>query len=238
CTSWNSMAWGDDSWLVVEAESRGKVGADMRLVIRQHVHQELRDKQVDHDDQNRGGHYGLRGGPAYSLRASAGRHSIEATRGGDDEAEQERLDQPHEDILKHQRLPGVAPVLAGVEGQKNFGKNNMKTVETTRGATSFFMGSVPKARMASICSVTTMDPSSLAIPDAFRPATIKPVSTGPNSRTMESDTNWPISVIEPNRCNVFALCTASTAPVKKPVRTTMGRDPTPIRSACWTISAK
>ena len=51
----------------------------------------------------------------------------------------------------------------------------MKTVDTMRGVTSFFTGSVPKARMASICSVTTMEPSSLAIPDAFRPATIRPV---------------------------------------------------------------
>src|ERR1035437_4694386 len=109
------MAWGDDSWLVVEAESRGKVGADMRLVIRQHVHQEWRDKQVDHDDQNRGGHYGLRGGPAYSLRASAGRHSIEATHGGDDEAEQERLDEPHEDILK-KKNPAHAVLLFDMGG--------------------------------------------------------------------------------------------------------------------------
>ncbi len=43
--------------------------------------------------------------------------------------------------------------------------------------------------MASICSVTFMDPSSLAIPLELRPATIKPVSTGPSSRTMESETS-------------------------------------------------
>ena len=34
----------------------------------------------------------------------------------------------------------------------------MKTVETTRGVISFFAGSVPRARMASICSVTTIEP--------------------------------------------------------------------------------
>ena len=78
-------------------------------------------------------------------------------------------------------------------------KNNMNTVAVTRGVTSFFIGSVPSARMASICSVTTIDPNSLAIPEEFRPATIKPVSTGPSSRTMEVETSWPIRVIEPNR---------------------------------------
>ena len=37
------------------------------------------------------------------------------------EPEQQRLDQPHEYVLKHQRLPGIAPILAGVEVQQNFG---------------------------------------------------------------------------------------------------------------------
>ena len=37
--------------------------------------------------------------------------------------------------------------------------------------------------MASICSVTRMEPSSLAMPLALRPATSSAVSTGPSSRT-------------------------------------------------------
>ncbi len=49
--------------------------------------------------------------------------------------------------------------------------------------TSFWMGSVPSARMASICSLTFMEPSSLAMPEALRPATSSAVSTGPSSRT-------------------------------------------------------
>ena len=48
-----------------------------------------------------------------------------------------------------------------------------KAVAISRGVTSFCMGSVPSARMASICSVTFIDPSSLAMPLAFRPATSK-----------------------------------------------------------------
>src|ERR1700733_6876506 len=51
--------------------------------------------------------------------------------------------------------------------------------------------------MASICSVTFIDPSSLAIPDAFRPATSNAVSTGPNSRTSVIATIWPTCPVAP-----------------------------------------
>ncbi len=46
----NSMANADDSLVAEAAESRGKVGADMRLLERQYVHKELSDKQIKHDD--------------------------------------------------------------------------------------------------------------------------------------------------------------------------------------------
>ena len=88
----------------------------------------------------------------------------------------------------------------------------MKTVETTRGVISFFAGSVPRARMASICSVTTIEPSSLAIPDEFLPATIRPVNTGPNSRTMPTETNWPSRESEPNRCSVVIVVQSQNRP--------------------------
>ena len=40
----------------------------------------------------------------------------------------------------------------------------MATVQaTTRGQTSFFTGSAPRARMASICSVTFIEPSSAVV---------------------------------------------------------------------------
>ena len=105
-------------------------------------------------------------------------------------------------------------------------------MDTTRGVTSFFVGSVPSARMASICSVTVIEPSSLAIPEALRPATISPVMTGPNSVTIPTETSCAIRVSEPKRESVLALFRARTAPVKPPVRITMGREPTPIKSAC------
>ncbi len=69
---------------------------------------------------------------------------------------------------------------------------SMTAVAIMRGVTSFWMGSVPSARMASICSVTFMEPSSLAMPDALRPATISAVSTGPSSRTRVMETICPV----------------------------------------------
>ena len=56
---------------------------------------------------------------------------------------------------------------------------SMATVARTRGTTSFLIGSVPSARMALICSVTSIEPNSDAIPEPTRPATIKAASTGP-----------------------------------------------------------
>ena len=67
-------------------------------------------------------------------------------------------------------------------------KNIMNTVAARRGLTSFFMGSVPRARMASICCETTIDPSSAEIAEPTRPVTINAHKTGPSSRTSETAT--------------------------------------------------
>ena len=130
------------------------------------------------------------------------------------------------------------PPVSPTRSEMMLRKNSMTTLAMTRGVTSFLVGSTPMARMASICSVTFMEPSSLAMPLELRPATIRPVSTGPSSRTMESETSLPVSDSEPNCCSVLEVCSASTAPVKKPVRITMGSEPTPIESACSRVSAK
>src|SRR5438445_13268391 len=111
-------------------------------------------------------------------------------------------------------------------------KKSINTVEITLGVTNFFVGSVPRARIASICSVTTIDPISLAIPEEFLPATINPVKTGPSSVTMPTDTNCPMRLSDTNLSSVCALFSASTAPVNVPVSTTIGREPTPIKSPC------
>ena len=84
--------------------------------------------------------------------------------------------------------------------------------------------------MASICSVTFMEPISEAMPEALRPETMRPVSTGPSSLTIERATRLPVRLTEPNASSEVADCRARTQPVKKPVRTTMGMEPTPIES--------
>ena len=60
-----------------------------------------------------------------------------------------------------------------------------------RGATSLRMGSEPSTRRASICWVTTIEPSSAAMPEPTRPVTMSAVSTGPSSRTIEMQTRRP-----------------------------------------------
>ena len=78
----------------------------------------------------------------------------------------------------------------------------MITVATMRGKTSLRNGSTPRARMASICSETTIEPSSLAIEEAFLPATMIPVSTGPSSRTMVRLTKRPVMLVAPKAASV------------------------------------
>ena len=97
-----------------------EVGADMGLLIRKRSHQETSDDQVHREDQNRRRHHRLRSGRAHALGSAARIHSVEAAYGGDDETENYRLDQSHKYILKHQSLPGIVPVLPGIEFQQEF----------------------------------------------------------------------------------------------------------------------
>src|SRR5260370_634495 len=50
-------------------------------------------------------------------------------------------------------------------------------VPRTRGTTSFLIGSVPSARMALICSVTSIEPNSEPMPEPTRPAAIIAIVT-------------------------------------------------------------
>ncbi len=60
---------------------------------------------------------------------------------------------------------------------------SMTSSATSRGTTRKRAGSSPIERSASICSVTTIEPSSAAIAAPTRPATTTAVSMGPSSRT-------------------------------------------------------
>ena len=74
----------------------------------------------------------------------------------------------------------------------------MNRPASTRGTTSLRTGSVPSARSALIWSVTTIDPSSAAMPDPTRPVSIRPVSTGPSSLTIDALTRRPTTGRAPN----------------------------------------
>ena len=67
------------------------------------------------------------------------------------------------------------------------------------------MGSVPRARIALICSVTSIEPSSDAMPDPTRPATISDASTGPSSRTRDTETSPPVNPTAPNLESSFEV---------------------------------
>ena len=67
----------------------------------------------------------------------------------------------------------------------------MSVVATTRGTTRYCTGLTPIVVMASICSVTRMFPSSLAIVLPARAVTTTAASTGASSRASASATTPP-----------------------------------------------
>ena len=92
------------------------------------------------------------------------------------------------------------------------------------GAIKYCIGLVPNVPNASICSVTLIVAISAAIFAPIRPATIKPVNTGPNSRVIEVNTTRATVVSELNSENPLKVCNAKTIPEKKVVNPTTGSE--------------
>ena len=78
--------------------------------------------------------------------------------------------------------------------------------------------------MASICSVTLIEPNSAPKLEAIRPEQIKAVITGHNSLTMEIPTILGIQDTSPNSIRVGLVCNVSTKPMIKPVVATNRSD--------------
>jgi len=76
------------------------------------------------------------------------------------------------------------------------------------------------------------------MPELTRPTSISAVSTGPSSLTIDALTSRPTYGRAPNWSIVKPDCSASTAPVNSPVRTTTLSDPTPMMSSCSTRSCQ
>src|SRR6266581_543833 len=70
--------------------------------------------------------------------------------------------------MRNIKVATMPPPTSPTKSEMIVRKKSINTVEITLGVTNFFVGSVPKARMASICSVTNIEPISLAIREEFR----------------------------------------------------------------------
>src|SRR5437899_4319015 len=87
----------------------------------QHRNQQLGHEEISDQNQHGRSYYGLRGGPAYTLRSAARSHSVIASYRRDDEPEQSRFQQPHENVFEDQNLPRIVPVLASVQAEEQLG---------------------------------------------------------------------------------------------------------------------
>ena len=87
---------------------------------------------------------------------------------------------------------------------------------------------VPRAERASICSVTRIVPSSAAIDEPTRPASIVAARTGPSSLTSEMLMTEPSRDSIPIAANWLCAWTARTMPMNVPVIATTGTLWTPM----------
>jgi len=93
--------------------------------------------------------------------------------------------------------------------------------------TSFRLGRCPSRGIASTCSVTSIEPSSEAIPARSGRQTKIPVSVGPSSRTSAIETTSPVSALWPKRVNCEPVCRHDDADEKAGEKE-MGSEPTPM----------
>ncbi len=112
----------------------------------------------------------------------------------------------------------------------------MMIVASSRGTTSRRIGEIAIDRSASTCSVTVIEPSSAVMPEPTRPPTMSAVRTGPSSRTSERATTRPTNCFPPNASSEYAVCSASTMPVKSAVMPVIDTDFTP-SSSIWVSSS-
>ena len=95
-----------------------------------------------------------------------------------------------------------------------------KTLLTTK----YLKGLVAETSIASICSLTFIDPNSAPILDPTFPAEIKAVSNGANVLNKAIPTKEGNQDVAPNSANDGLDCLANTIPVMKPVRDINAKD--------------
>src|SRR3954467_13715104 len=88
---------------------------------------------------------------------------------------------------------------------------------STRVATKYLKGLIAETSIASICSVTFMEPNSAPMLEPTFPAHIKAVTREPSARTMAMEINEGSQDVAPNSASDGLDCFVKTIPVIKPV---------------------
>src|SRR4030095_3981740 len=97
-------------------------------------------------------------------------------------------------------------------------------------------GLTAETSMASICSVTFIDPSSAPMLDPTFPATIKAVTKGARALMMAIAINDGSQEVAPNSASEGRDWVVKTTQVIKPVREIKGNDLSPTSKHCLIIS--
>jgi len=104
----------------------------------------------------------------------------------------------------------------------------VNVVANTRVQTKNLKGLVPDTSMASICSVTRMEPNSAPMLEPTLPAAISAVTSGASARIMAMDTNDGSQDDAPN-CNKDGRdCLVKITPTIKPVNDIKVNERTPV----------
>ena len=116
-----------------------------------------------------------------------------------------------------------------VDGAK-VSRGSITMQASTRVATRNLNGSIAEASIASICSVTLIEPSWAPMPAPTLPLTIKPVMIGPLSLTRENTITAGRKDLAPKRTRLSRVCNDITTPVAAPAKAINGSDFDPISS--------
>src|SRR6516164_3499843 len=101
---------------------------------------------------------------------------------------------------------------------------SMQVVARTRLTTRNLNGLVPETSMASICSVTFMDPNSAPMLDPIFPAAIRAVIKGARARMTAMEISEGSQEVAPNSEREGRDCLVNTIPVMNPVSVIMASD--------------
>ena len=94
--------------------------------------------------------------------------------------------------------------------------------------TKYLNGLIAETSMASICSVTFIEPNSAPILEPTFPEQIRDVTSEAKARTIAMEIRDGSHEVAPNSAREGLDCLVKTIPVTKPVKLIKGRERTPI----------